>query len=90
MEQFDVVRFAGIEKSHDLHVHQHYAIEVQRDGWTITFNLCREFIQMLRSRAGAQTSDGLSLIGNFLNLQCHREAAALDKVSNCNDKATCN
>ncbi len=72
MEQFDVIPFTFIEKSNDLHIHERYAIEIQRDRRMITFNLCLEFIEMLRLQAPAQANDRLSPIGNFFNFQCHR------------------
>ncbi len=67
VQQFDVVRCAGIEIANDLDVHQCHAIEIQRDRQRSIFYLRREFIEMLRAQPTAQTYDRLEPVGNFFN-----------------------
>lgn len=48
MEKFDTTFLAGIQKSHDLDIHERHALEVERDGRLLAIDLHLQFIEMFR------------------------------------------
>ena len=47
MEKLDAIFLADIEKSNDLDIHEHHALEVQRAGRLRAIDLQPQFIEML-------------------------------------------
>jgi len=71
VQQFDVARFAAIEKSHDLDVDESHSLEVQSNASPITCQLRFKFIQKFCLQPTAQANDRLYPIGNSFAFQCH-------------------
>lgn len=67
MEKLDAAVLAGIQKAHDVDIHERHAFEVQRNGRLLALELYLQFMEMLGLQPTVQADNRLAHVDRLFN-----------------------